>query len=204
MADDRSGDDGHETVGSILDRLEEKAGEEDRVTIAHMRDAMGSRGYGPFLLVPALIEMSPIGGIPGVPTVLAAIIILFAVQMLMGRDEFWLPGFVERRGVSSDRLRKAVGKLRGVARFLDRWFHGRIPALTGGAWIRVAATACILLALTVPPLELLPFASTAPMAAIALFGLALLVRDGLLMIVALILSGVAVAIGVGLLAGGSA
>jgi hypothetical protein len=39
-----------------------------------------------------------------------------------------------------------------------------------------------------PPLELLPFASTAPMAAIATFGLALLVRDGVLMLVATCLS----------------
>ncbi|HSJ79430.1 MAG TPA: exopolysaccharide biosynthesis protein, partial [Erythrobacter sp.] len=37
---------------------------------------------------------------------------------------------------------------------------------------------------TVPPLELVPFGSTAPMLAIAAVGLALLVRDGLLMIAA--------------------
>jgi hypothetical protein len=40
------------------------------------------------------------------------------------------------------------------------------------------------------------------MAAIAAFGLALLVRDGLLMVIATVLAGVAVAVGLGL-AGGS-
>ena len=59
-----------------------------------------------------------------------------------------------------------------------------------------------LLALTVPPLELLPFASSAPMAAIAMFGLALLVHDGALMIAAWLLAGMAVAFGFGLLVGG--
>lgn len=64
----------------------------------------------------------------------------------------------------------------------------------------MAAGLCILLALTVPPLELLPFATTAPMAAIAAFGLALLVRDGLLMVIATLLAGAAVVLGAGLLA----
>ena len=46
----------------------------------------------------------------------------------------------------------------------------------------------MLLALTVPPLEFIPFASTAPMATIALIGIALLVHDGWLMLAALAVS----------------
>ena len=188
-----------ESVGDILDQLDQLASEEDRVTLGDAIEAFGNRSYGPFLLVPALIEVSPIGGIPGLPTVLAAIIALFAVQMLFGREHLWLPGFLKRRGAEADKVKKAARKLRGVARWADRWFHGRLPILTSGPFVHVAAALCILLAATVPPLELLPFASTAPMAAIAAFGLALLVRDGVLMIVATVLAGVAVAVGVGLI-----
>ncbi|NJC33727.1 hypothetical protein GGR88_001201 [Sphingomonas jejuensis] len=188
-------------VGDILDRLKEAGEKQDRMTIGTLRDEMGQRSYGPFLLVPALIEISPIGGIPGVPTALAAIIILFAAQMLMGRKSFWLPGFVERRSLSGRKLVKATEKLRGIGRWLDRWFHGRLRRLTEGPWVKVAAALSILLALTVPPLELLPFASTAPMAAIAMFGLALLVHDGALMIAGSLLSGVAVAVGLGSIGG---
>lgn len=192
MADDPK------SVGDILDKLEALADSEARVTLGDAVEAFGNRSYGPFLLVPALIEMSPIGGIPGLPTVLALIIALFAVQMALGRKHLWLPKFLRRRGAEPAKVKKATAKLRGVARWADRWFHGRLPALTSGPFVRVAAVACILLAATVPPLELLPFASTAPMAAIAAFGLALLVRDGLLMIVATLLAGVAVAVGVGM------
>lgn len=190
------------SVGDILDRLEQIAREEDKVTLGKVIEALGSRSHGPFLLIPALIDISPVGGIPGLPTVLGAIIILVAAQMLLGRTHLWLPGFLERRSLSSEKTCKTTRKLRGVARFMDRWFHGRLPRLTQGPFIRVAAGLCILLALTVPPLELLPFATTAPMAAIAAFGLALLVRDGLLMVIATLLAGAAVALGVGLLASG--
>lgn len=191
MADDGD-DDG--SIGEILDKLEEAA-DGERLSVEDIREALGAKGFAPFLIVPPLIEISPIGGIPGVPTALAAIIILFAAQILAGRDDLWLPGFVERRSMKAERMRTAVGKLRPVGDRLDRWFHGRLRPLTRGAWPRIAAGIIILFALTVPPLELLPFASTVPMAAILLFGLAILVHDGLLMLVALAVSAIAVGIG---------
>lgn len=170
-----------QTVDSILDDLERAATDADRVSIGDVIEVLGGRGFGPLLLVPALIEITPIGGIPGVPTFLAFIIVMISVQMVFGRDHAWLPGFVERRNVSGDRLAEAVRTLRPVGRRLDRWFHGRLRSFTGPRPRRIAAAASIVLCLTVPPLELLPFASTAPMLAIAMFGLAMTLRDGRLM-----------------------
>ena len=187
-----------QSIGEILDTLEGLADKNERVSLGDAIHAFGNRSYGPFLVLLPLIELSPIGGIPGVPTAIAAVIILIAGQMVFGRKHLWLPGFVERRGVSSGKLCKATDTLRGLARFMDRWFHGRLPALTKGPFVRIAAVGCIVLALTVPPLELLPFASSAPMLAIAAFGLALLVRDGALMIAAIVMACAALAIGVGL------
>lgn len=183
------------SVGDILNKLEELSGKQERISLGDTVEAMGSRSYGPFLIVPALIEISPIGGIPAVPTFLAALVILFAAQMLLGRRHLWLPGFLARLGVSSRKMLKAIEKLRPLARRMDRWFHNRLPVLTSRPFMRLAAGTSIVLALAVPPLELIPFASTAPMIAIAAFGLALLVRDGLLMIVAMLLAAGAVAAG---------
>lgn len=187
------------SVGDILNKLEELSDKQERVSLGATVEALGSRSYGPFLIVPALIELSPIGGIPAVPTFLAALIILFAMQMLLGRRHLWLPGFVARQSVSSAKMLKAVTKLRPLARRMDRWFHNRLPVLTSRFFMRFAAGGSIALALTVPPLEFIPFASSAPMAAIAAFGLALLARDGALMIVALLLAAGAIAAGAALL-----
>lgn len=153
-----------------------------KVRVGDMVGAFGTRSYGPFLIVPALLEISPIGAVPGVPTVLATMVVLFAAQMLFGAKRLWVPGFVERAGFSARRLERGVQKLRPVACRIDRWFHGRLRRLTTGPFMRVAAAGCIALAITVPLLEVVPFASSIPMAAIALFGLALLVGDGLLML----------------------
>jgi hypothetical protein len=181
-----------DSLGEILDRFDELARHEPRVAVADMVDAVGARSYGPFLIVPALIELSPVGGVPGVPTALAALVALFAVQMVLGRRRLWIPAWLERQGLRAQRLSKIVAAVRPMAQRMDRWFHGRLRVLTGGVGMRIAALACIALAMLVPPLELFPFASSAPMGAIALIGLALLVRDGALMVLASLLAGGAV------------
>ncbi|MEE4211760.1 MAG: exopolysaccharide biosynthesis protein [Parvularcula sp.] len=181
-------------VEDVLDRLKEAVRskqhvEKGKATVGVVLDAFGSRSYGPFLLVPALIEMSPIGGIPGVPTILAVFILSAAVQMLMGRDHIWVPGFFERRHINGDKVVAVDKKVRPAARWLDKHTRARIPLLLRKGGVMGAAIAVILLCLTVPPLELVPFASTLPMAAIACFGLALLARDGLLMLIAFVVAG---------------
>lgn len=191
-------DDPH-SVSDILDRINDLADEEGEVAVGDVVEALGSRGFGPFLVVIPLIDISPIGSIPGLPTALAVVIVLIAGQMAVGREHLWLPGFVERRSIASKKVKRATQKVRGLARFLDRWFHGRLPALTKGPFVRAAAIGCIVMAMCVPPLELLPLATTAPMLAIAAFGLALTVRDGALMIAACVIAVAAVAIGTGLL-----
>lgn len=188
------------SVGDVLDRLSSTAGEGDEVSVEDMSEAVGRRSYGPFLLVPALIEMSPIGGLPGLPTVIALFILFVAAQMLRGRRNVRLPGLLSSRSVPAERLEQAARKLRPVARFADRWFHQRFRSLTNDTFAKVAAVCVILLALSVPPLEFIPFASTIPMAGIAAFGLALMVRDGLLMVAALLLAGGGAVFGLGLLA----
>ena len=192
MADDPK------SVGDILDRLNELAEEKDAISLGQTIEAFGNRSYAPFLIVLPLIDISPVGSIPGLPTLLALIIVLTAVQLLFGRTHMWLPRFLGNRSLSSGKVNKAVEKVRPVGKWMDKWFHGRLPALTQGPMIRVAAAAIIVLTLAVPPLELLPLATTAPMAAIAAFGMALLVRDGLLMIVAFVAAAGALAAAAGL------
>jgi len=177
-----------QSVGEILDCLDKAAQENDTVSIGDVLDAIGNRSYGPFLLVPALIVVSPIGGIPGIPTFFSATIALIAVQILFGRDHIWLPAFVRNRSVSAEKVGKSSEKLRKVADVLDKWFHGRFEVLTRGPAVKIAALLIIGLCAITPPLELLPFAAIAPMSAIAAFGLALMVNDGLLMLVATALS----------------
>ncbi len=120
------------------------------------------------------------------PTALAALIALFAVQIAFGRDQPHVPGKIARRGVDGGTLTKATETLRPLARRLDGIFQGRLERLTRRPMRRIAMGVVLALCSMVPPLELVPFASTLPMGAILLFGIAHLFRDGLVMLVAML------------------
>lgn len=180
------------SVSDILERLEELAAQGPRVNGGALVRAFGSRSYGPLLMLPPMLEISPLGGVPGFASTMAVVVALVAGQMMFGLECCWLPRVLTRGSVPSAKIRRASEKMRPLARRLDRWFHGRLRKLTRGTAVRAAAMACILLACTVPLLEFVPFASTAPMAAIALFGLALLVHDGALMVAAFVAAAAAI------------
>lgn len=169
----------------LLDQLESASDGTGPVSVDELVGALGQRSFGPFLLVPALIALTPLGGIPGLPTFLALVVILVTVQLLFGMRRFWLPRFILRRSVERRRLRKAIGYLRPVVRVVDRVVRPRLISLTRPPFVGVAAVLCLLAALTVPPLEVVPFVDTVSWAAIATFGLALIAHDGVLGLIAL-------------------
>lgn len=183
------------SVEETVEGLEELAERKKAVCVGDIVDEFGHRSFGPFLLIFALLELTPLGGVPGVPTALAVICAIIALQLLIGCEHVWIPGFIEQRSIGSKKLQTSAEKLEGIAQKLDHVFHGRLKRFTSPPWQKLAAVMILLLCVTVPPLEFLPFASSAPMVTIAAFGLALTVRDGLLMLVASVLSVVAIGMG---------
>jgi hypothetical protein len=175
------------SLQELLDKLEESTEGEDRICIEQVHKAAGRRSFGPVLLIPGLIAASPLSGIPGSPSVVGIMVLLISGQMLIGRSEFWLPGFVLKRSISQSRFEKALRVLRPVARFVDKLIKPRMRWFVNGIATYMIAVVCLLLALTAPILEALPFAITGVGAAVTAFGLALIGDDGLIALIALII-----------------
>ncbi|MGP1358864.1 exopolysaccharide biosynthesis protein [Roseicyclus sp.] len=189
------------TLSDIVDELGHAAGETqgDRVEVGHLIDALDHRGYGAALAVLPLIELSPLGGIPGFPTLLALTIAIITARLLMGYEHLWAPGWLRRRKLPSDRVMQSVEWLKPLTKRIDAQLHARLSRFAGPAGRRAAGIVILALLLTVPPLELVPFATSGPMIVISVFGLGLLFRDGLLMLVGFVGAGLAVAAGFGAL-----
>lgn len=171
-------------ASEILDALEEEADGHEAVRVGNINDDIGHRGSGALLALPAALELTPVGAVPGVPTIIALIVALFAVQILFGQEDMWLPGWIERRTISAKRVNGAVKMLRPAAGWSDRHLGRHLHLLVDPPAPRVVAVAILALCCTVPPLELVPFASSLPMGTIVLFGVALLTRDGRVMALA--------------------
>lgn len=174
------------SVGDVLDTLQSLAESEDAVTVGDVTRALGKRGFGPLILAPALIVITPIGGIPAIPTLMAIIIALFSVQIVLQRDHLWLPSMLKERAVEHDKVSKSVSKLRGLANWLDDHMGNRLTALTRTPMPTIAASIILGLCLLVPPAEVIPFAAALPMGAIAITALALTLKDGVVMLFGLI------------------
>ena len=173
-----------ENLNQLLDNLSCAGGKDERVTLGDMLQATGRRAFGPLLLVPGLIALSPLSGIPGIPTSTALIVMLVAVPLLIGRQDFWLPKVLLSRSVGRSKLDKAIKFLRPVARVIDKFLRRRLSFFTEGLGVRLVALVCFFIAATMPPLELLPFAATTAGAALTLFGVSLVAHDGLIACVA--------------------
>jgi hypothetical protein len=188
--DSVSADNGEEpsNLEGVLDRLIEAAKRDHNgiISVGDVQDMIGRRSFGPMLLVPGLIGLSPIGAIPGIPGVMAAIELFFAWQIVIGRKNIWLPQFLTRRSMTTARFRRGVQALRPYARWVDKFLlRPRLTFLTRGPFFYLIASMCVFVSLITPVIELVPLAGIVPNAALTAFGLAVTAHDGLWALVAL-------------------
>ena len=173
----------------LLDELAQAGEHGGKVSLDELIRMIGRRSFGPLLLFAGLVAVSPLSGIPGMPTTVAVLVVTVAVQFLLRRDQFWLPQWVLKRELPHDKVCRALELLRRPARFIDRFLRPRLTFMTHAAGVYAIAVLCVVIAATMPPLELLPFAATTAGAALAIFGLSLIANDGLLAIIALAVTG---------------
>ena len=179
-------DTAHRDLQGILKALEGAARSKGaKVSVGEIVETLGPRSFGPVLLMAGLLGMTPVSAIPTAPTVLAVLVVLIAGQLVLGREAIWIPRWLAKMSVRADRFRKAMRSAAKPARVADRVTRPRLGLLTGPVGDRIAAVACVLIALCVPPLELLPFVAFFPSLAIFAFGLALVSRDGVLVALSL-------------------
>jgi hypothetical protein len=170
----------------LLERMSTASDGRDEVSIGHIMEQIGSRSFGPLLLLAGVILVSPLSGIPGMPTTISVFVLIIAVQLFMRRDHFWLPHWLLNRSISHKKLCKAVHWLQKPARGIDRLLKPRMKLLTHSGGTRLIALICIIIALLTPPLEILPFAASSAGAALMAFALSLITEDGLMALIAVV------------------
>ncbi|SER42056.1 Uncharacterized conserved protein [Vreelandella subterranea] len=186
MDDPRKGSTLMDLIAS-LERMEQDA---QRVSVDDVVHAVGRRSFGPLLLVTGLITLAPIiGDIPGMPTLMALLVLMVSVQLLVGRETFWLPGWMLKRSISRNKFDKGIYHLKKPARWIDGLLRVRLPWLTGYIGIRVTAVVCLMIALAMPPMEFIPFSANGAGLALSLLGLGLVARDGAALVLGFTLFG---------------
>jgi hypothetical protein len=170
----------------------------ERLSFSDLAAQLHARAWGGLLFIFAAINTLPLP--PGTNMFFAIPLVIVAAQMAFGRTSPWFPARIDRRGVTRDELTKLIAKIGWVEARVERIFKPRLPRLTGPRAERLISIACLLLALAaaIP----IPAVHVAPAGTIVLFALALIYRDGALVIVACIAAVLAIVIEVLIIAYG--
>ncbi|MDO1560215.1 exopolysaccharide biosynthesis protein [Brevundimonas sp. 2R-24] len=182
----------------LLRRLADDGGESG-LTLAEIRDRLDERAYGLLILLLSIPCLVP--GLYGVPQVVGLVIIVIAAQLLLGREEPWLPGWMLRLRARQSWLNAMADFSEQRLGWIDRLSRPRLLMFSTGFGERLAAVFMILATLTI----VLPLTNTIPSVALALLAVGLIQRDGLFVLggcaIATAWIGLLSAVGVGLLIG---
>lgn len=164
----------------LSQRLHQIVGEggPDRLSFSDLALKLQARAWGGLLVIFAAINVIPLP--PGASIFFAIPLLIVSAQMAFGRPSPWFPKRIDRRGVTKEELRRLIAKMEWLEVRAERLFKPRLPALTGATATRLVGVVCFILAW----LTMLPIVHVAPAAVIVLFGLALIYRDGALVIAA--------------------
>jgi len=183
-------------LGALVRKVKARADAGEAVSIGLVQEVAGPRAAGPMLLLPALLVVSPLSIVPGLPSVVGLTTVLVAGQVVLGREPIRLPRWLTRRRLASRHADMLLGFLQPVSRMADGVARRRARALTAAPMRRIGAAVCVLMGAIMPLLEFVPFTSTWAATIIAVYALAITAGDGLLALafVGLVLGAVALAV----------
>lgn len=184
------------SLSDTLDKLLAETEDQTKVSIRDILTTFKHRGFGPLILVPALIGALPTGMIPGVPSVCASMVLFMAIQQLFGKTHPWLPERIKDSTIKRSKLQKVINQIDKPVKQVDNWIGKRAVWITSDVGNRLTALLCVGLACAVIPLELVPMAALVPLSILTILGLGITTRDGALILVGFVLSAcLAIALG---------
>jgi hypothetical protein len=178
------------TATGIVDELVAFCTGRDRVSVGEVVDRLGQAGFPVLVFVLVLPPLIPIPGPYGM--VFGSVVAILAIQMIVGQSRPWLPALLTRRALNTGMLIKSSGRVRAWLACIEE-FHapGRIEGFTGHRMTCIAG--CVILPLSIMIGLPIPFGNLPPVLAIAMITLALIMRDGLALIIAYIVAALAAA-----------
>lgn len=165
----------------------------ERIAFDDLTSVLGPKCIACLLVLLAAPNLLPLP--PGADILLSVPLAILSVQLMLGMRRPWLPEWILRREVSTELFAKVAERLSPLTRRAETRLNRRFDPLSGLVGRRVIGLVCLSLSIMIAlPV---PLGNAVPAAAIALFGLGLMARDGIA-----VLGGIAVTIASGAILAG--
>ena len=173
------------------------------VKLADLLVVLDERAFGVLMLILSLPNAVGLGTIPGLSTVFGVPQIFVSLQMIFGAQRPWLPAFVLERSIAMKDFRTMVEKAEPHLMRFEKLLRPRLAVMSSTLIERLLGVVLLLLSIVVAlPI---PFANQPPAVAQGLVSLGLIERDGVVVLIGIVVAAIAVAVAVavggGILAG---
>jgi hypothetical protein len=160
-------------------------GDGERITLDELVHALQDRASSALMLVFAAPNILP-WPVPGVSVLLGIPLIFLALQFMRGIYKPWLPPWLGRRSMARKDFRDMLQRLHPWLVRLERALRPRLLALTSPGSERLLGGVCLVLAIVL--FLPLPLGNILPGLALTCLTMGMLERDGLAILVGLVLA----------------
>ncbi|MEL6743919.1 MAG: exopolysaccharide biosynthesis protein [Pseudomonadota bacterium] len=168
---------------ALLTNLKAQHGEGSSVSLSALAAALKSRAYGVILLLMALPCCLPFVYL--LPQIVALPMLALCAQLALGRTQVWLPQKLASRQLPVDGLAGTVARAAPWLKRMEFFARPRLTFLTEGVMLRVLGGLLIIPCASI--LVPLPLTNTVPGIGVAIAAGGLIERDGLLILLGLIM-----------------
>ncbi len=147
----------------------------ERISIADITARLDDRAFGALMFIFAVPNLLPTP--PGTSLILGAPLLFLAIQLAVGRSSPWLPQLISQRSLLLTDFVRIVARVAPLMARAERLMRPRLILLATRPFDQLMGVTCLLLSIVL--FLPIPLGNMPPALAICLFSLALLERDGL-------------------------
>jgi hypothetical protein len=150
----------------------------ERITVEQLLEPLKRRAFGFLLLLLAIPNFIPVP--VGIGGVMGVLVVGLGLEMLIGLEHPWVPGFLKRRGMSREGLLRFLDRIEPITRRLEKACKPRVQRLTRRPFTFISGAVMILIGilLALP----IPFTNYVFGGMLIAFAFALVERDGVLLL----------------------
>ncbi len=164
----------------------------DKMSIGEIKNSLRERGFGILLAIAASPICLPIPVPPGYTTFFSIPLFIFSVQMIWGMKSPWLPEWISKKEISKKNLEKLIEKTTPWLRKIESYLHPRLTYISVHAWERIIGIFSFIFTISIAlPI---PLANFPPGWGILIMSLGLLNKDGLTIIIGMIVGTIGIGI----------
>lgn len=164
----------------------------DTLKVREIKNTLHERGFGVLLAIAALPLCLPVPVPPGYTTFFSIPLFIFSVQMMLGMRAPWLPEWIENKEIKRSSMEKMIVKANPWLKKIEKRLQPRLTYISVHTWERIIGIFAFVFALSIAlPIPLTNFP---PGWGILIMSLGLLSKDGITILIGMIVGTIGVGI----------